>query len=89
MTLLLDMTEVKKAVWQRFNKNEVKTVFIFSPGYAALTESLQFVYTMVTKVSEGLFDVIIPAQNIAVDHNSYYKLRSELPDVLPDTSNVI
>ena len=44
---------------------------------------------MVTKIAEGLFDVIIPALNRFADHDNYYPLRSELPAVLADISNAI
>ena len=81
MTLLLAMAEVQAAVRQRFTRMAVKIVFVLSPGYAALPEPLQFLYTMVTKIAEGRIDVIIPAPNRSVDHDNYYPLRSEHPAV--------
>ena len=63
MPLLSAMAEVETAAKQRFTQNVVKVVFVLSPGYAALPESLQFVYTMVTTIAEGRFNVIIPAPN--------------------------
>ena len=81
MTLFSAMTEVETSVRHCFTKNVVKIVFVLSPGYAALPESLQFVYTMVTSIAEGRFDVIIPAPNSFVDHNTYYPLRPELSAV--------
>ena len=53
MTLLSSMAEVETAAKQRFTQNVVKVVFVLSPGYAALPEPLQFVYTMVTTIAEG------------------------------------
>ena len=50
MTLLSAMTEMEKAVRQGVTKNAVKIVFLLSPGYAALSKPLQFVYTMVTTI---------------------------------------
>ena len=78
MTLLSAMAEVETAVKQRFTQNVVKVVFVLSPGYAALPEPLQFVYTMVTTIAEGRLNVIIPAPNRVVDPNNYYPSRSEL-----------
>ena len=89
MTLLSAMAEVETAAKQRFNQNGVKVVFVLSPGYAALPKPLQFVYTMVTTISEGRFNVIIPAPNRVVDPNNYYPSRSELPAVWADISNAI
>ena len=51
MTLLSAMAEVELAAKLRFTQNVVKVVFVLSPGYAALPEPLQFVYTMVTTVT--------------------------------------
>ena len=76
MTLLSGMTEVETSVQQRFTKNAVKIVFVISPGYAALPEQLQFVYTMVTTLAEGRFGVVIPAPNGSVDCNTHYPLIS-------------
>ena len=87
MTLLSAMAEVETAAKQRFTQNVVEVVFVLSPGYAALPEPLQFVYTMVTTIAEGRFNVIIPAPNRMVDPNNYYPSRSELPAV--DISNDI
>ena len=89
MTLLSAMTEVEASVKQRFTQNVVKVVFVLSPGYAALPEPLQFVYTMVTTITEGQFSVIIPAPNRTVDPNNYYPSRSELPAIWADISNAI
>ena len=89
MTLLSAMAEVETAAKQRFTQNVVKVVFVLSPGYAALPEPLQFVYTMVTTIAEGRFNVIIPAPNRVVDPNIYYPSRSELPAVWADISNAI
>ena len=62
---------------------------MFSPGYATLPEPLQFVYTMITTLAEGQFNVIIPAPNRIVDPNNYYSLSYELPAVWADISNAI
>ena len=62
---------------------------MLSPGYAALPEPLQFVYTMVTTIAEGRFNVIIPAPNRVVDPDNYYPSRSELSAVWADISNSI
>ena len=87
MTLLSAMAEVEAAAKQRFTHNVVKVVFVLSPRYAALPEPLQFVYTMVTTIAEGRFNVIIPAPNRVVDPDNYYPSRSELPAVWADISN--
>ena len=89
MTLLTAMVGVETAAKQRFTQNVVKVVFVLSPGYAALPEPLQFVYTMVTTIAEGRFNVIIPAPNRIVDPNNYYPSRSELAAVWVDISNAI
>ena len=89
MTLLSAMAEVETAAKQRFTQNVVKVVFVLSPGYAALPELLQFVYTMVTMIAEGRFNVIIPAPNRVVDPDNYYPSRSELPAAWADISNAI
>ena len=87
--LLSAMAEVETAAKQRFTQNVVKVVFVLSPGYAALPEPLQFVYTMVTTIAEGRFNVIIPAPNRVVDPDNYYPSRSELPAAWADISNAI
>ena len=89
MTLLTAMGEVEATAKQRFTQNVVQVVFVLSPGYAALPKPLQFVYTMVTTIAEGRFNVIIPAPNRIVDPNNYYPSRSELPAVWADISNAI
>ena len=89
MAFLSAMTEVETSVQRHFTKKVVKIVFVLSPGYAALPEPLQFVYTMVTTLADGRFSVIIPAPNRIVDPNNYYPLRSELPAVYADISNAI
>ena len=89
MTLLSAMAEVGAAAKQGFTQNVVKVVFVLSPGYAALPEPLQFVYTMVTTIAEGRFNMIIPAPNRVVDPDNYYPSRSELPAVWADISNAI
>ena len=89
MTLLSAMAEVEAAARQRFTMNVVKVIFVLSPGYAALPEPLQFVYTMVTTIAEGIFNVIIPAPNRVVDPDNYYPSRSELLAVWADISNAI
>ena len=89
MTLLSAMTEVEASVQRHSTMNVVKIIFVLSPGYAALPEPLQFVYTMVTTLAEGQFSVIIPAPNRAVDPNNYYPPRSELPAIWSDISNAI
>ena len=71
MTLLTAMVEVEATAKQRFTQNVVKVVFVLSPGYAELPEPLLFVYTMVTTIAEGRFNIIIPAPNIMVDPNNY------------------
>ena len=89
MTLLSAMAEVETAAKQRFTQNVVKVVFVLSPGYAALPEPLQFVYTMVTTTAEGRFNVIILAPNRVLDPNNHYPSRSELPAVWADIYNAI
>ena len=89
MTLLSAMAEVETAAKQRFTQNVVKVVFVLSPGYAAWPKPLQFVYTMITTIAEGRFNVIIPAPNRVVDPDNYYPSRSELPAVWADISNAI
>ena len=89
MTLLSAMAEVEAAARQRFTMNVVKVIFVLSPGYAALPEPLQFVYTMVTTIAGGRFNVIIPAPNRVVDPDNYYPSRSELLAVWADISNAI
>ena len=42
MTLLSAMTEVKASVQRHITRNVVKIVFVLSPGYATLSEPLQF-----------------------------------------------
>ena len=51
ITLLSAMTEVETSVQQRFTENVVKIIFVLQP------EPLQFVYTMVTRLAEGQFNV--------------------------------
>ena len=89
MTLLSAMTEAERSVQQRFTKNVRNIIFVLSPGYAALREPLQFVYTMDTRLAEERFNVVIPALNRSVDPNNYYPLRSELSAVWVDISNAI
>ena len=89
MTLLSAMTEVEASVQRHFTKNVVKIIFVLSPGYATLSEPLQIVYTMVTTLAEGRFNVIIPAPNKMVDPNNYYLPRSEVPAIWADISNAI
>ena len=91
MTLLSAMTEVETSVQRHFTKNVVKIIFVLSPGYAALPEPLQIVYTMVTTISRGTIqrDHIRAEQNRIVDPKNYYLLRSELPAVWADISNAI
>ena len=42
MTLFSAMAEVQVAVRQRFTRNVEMIAFVLSPGYAALSEPLQF-----------------------------------------------
>ena len=74
---------------RHFTKSVVKTIFVLTPGYATLPEPLQFVYTMVSTLAAGRFNVIIPTQNRIVAPNNYYPLRSELPAVGADISDAI
>ena len=83
------MTDVQIAVRQCLTRNAVKIVFVLLPGYAALPQLIQFVYAMVTTIAEGRFDVIILTPNRAVDHDTYYPLRSDFPAVWADVSNAI
>ena len=89
MTLLSAMADAESSVQRRFTQNVVKVVFVLSPGYATLPEPLQFVYTMVKRIAEGRFSMIIPAPNRTVDPNNYYPSRSELPAIWADISNAI
>ena len=89
MTLLSAMIEVESSVQRHFARKVVKITFVLSPGYATLPQPSQIVYTMVTKLAEGQFNVIIPAPNRIIDPNNYYPLRSELAAVWADISNAI
>ena len=70
MTLPLAMADVESSVQRRFTQNVVKVIFVLSTGYSILPEHLQFVYTMVAKIAEGRFSVILPAPNRTVDPNN-------------------
>ena len=70
MTLLLAITEVESSVQRHFSRNVVKIISLLSLGYATLPEPLHFVYSMVTTLAEGQFNVIIPAPNSIVDPNN-------------------
>ena len=89
MTLLSAMTEVEASMQRHFTKNVVKVIFVLPPGYAALPDPQQFVYTMVTILAEGRYNVIIPAPNRMLDPSNYYPPRSELPAIWADLSNAI
>ena len=89
MTMLSAMNEVEASVQRHFTKNVVKVIFVLSPGYAALPEAIQFVYTMVTTLAEGRFSVVIPEPDRTIDPNNYYLPRSELPAIWADISNAI
>ena len=89
MTLLSAMTEVESTVQRHYTRNVVKIIFVLSLGYATLLEPLQLVYTTVTTLPEGRFNVIIPTPNRIVDPNNFYPLRLELPAVWADISNDI
>ena len=78
MTLLSAMTEAEKSIRQYFARQLVKVIFVLSPGYASLSEPLQFVCAMVVLLAEGRLDVVISAPNRQMDPNRYYPLRSEL-----------
>ena len=63
MNLLSAMLKAEKSVQRCFGRQLIKVIFALSPGYASLPEPLQFVYAMVTLLSDGQFDVVIPAPN--------------------------
>ena len=71
MTLLLAMFEAEKSIQRCFARQLVEVVFILSPGYASLTEPLQFVYAMIALLAEGRFDVVIQELNRQVNHKLY------------------
>ena len=50
---IMTLLSAESSIQRHFTKNVVKVIFVLSPGYATLPESLQFVYTMVTKAAEG------------------------------------
>ena len=77
MTLLSAMLEAEKSIRQCFARQLVKVIFAQSPGYASLSEPLQFVYALDVLLAERQFDVMIPAPNRQVDPNLYYPFRSE------------
>ena len=78
MTLFSAMLEAEKSTRQCFPRQLVKVVFVLSPGYASLPEPLQVVYAMVVLLTEGRFDVMIPAPNRQKDPNLHYPFLSEL-----------
>ena len=83
------MTEVESIVQRQYTRNVVKIIFVLSLGYATLPEPLQLLYTMVTTLAEGRFNVIIPTPNKIVDPNNFYPLRLELPAAWAEISNNI
>ena len=91
MTLisLSAMTDAEKSIRRCFARQLVKVIFVLSPGYASLPETLQFVYAMVVLLAEGRLDVAISAPNREVDPNHYYPIQSELPAIWSDISNAI
>ena len=50
---------------------------------------LIFVYTSIALLSDGKYDVIIPAPNCEVEARNLRPLRSELPTVRSDISNAM
>ena len=64
-------------------------MFVSSPGYAHLPDRLKFVYFLIALLSEGKYDVIIPAPNREVEAMNLRLLRSELPAVWSDMSNAM
>ena len=57
-----------------FPKITPKAVFALTPGYAHLSDGLNFVYVMVALLSEGKYDVIKSVPNLR-------PVRAELPAV--------
>ena len=64
-------------------------MFVLSPGNAHLPDELKFVYAMIALLSEGKYDVIIPAPNRELEAKSLRPFRSELRAVWSDISNAM
>ena len=74
MTFLSAMLEAEKSIRQVFPRQLLKVVFVLCPVYASLPEPS----AMAVLLTEGRFDVMIPAPNRQVDPNLYYPFLSEL-----------
>ena len=88
--ILESMGEVVDATKEgSFNKVTLRVVFALSPGYAHLPDGLKFVYAIVALLSEGKYDVIIPAPNCMIEMENLRPLKAELPAVWSDISNAM
>ena len=79
----------RKRIYGSFQKITPKPVFVLSPGYAHFPGGVKFVYAMITFLSEGKYEMIIPAPNCEVEARKLITLRSELPAVWSDISNAM
>ena len=88
--ILESMGEVRDATKEgSFTNVTTRVVFALSPGYACLPDGLEFVYAIMTLLSEGKYDVIISAPNRMIEMENLRPLRSELPAVGSDISNAM
>ena len=72
-----------------FQKKFPKPVFVISPGYAHLPDGLKFAYAINTLLSEGLYDMIVPAPNRKVETSNLRPLQSKLQAFLSDILNAM
>ena len=88
--ILESMGEVVDATKEgSFTKVTPRVVFALSAGYAHLPDGLEFVYAIVTLLSERKYDVIISAPNRLIEMENLRPLRAELPAVWSDISNAM
>ena len=88
--ILESMGEVVDAMKEgSFTKVTPRVVFALSPGYACLPGGLKFVYSIVTLLSEGKYDVNISAPNRMIEMENLRPLRAELHAVWWDISKAM
>ena len=88
--ILESMVEVVDTLKEgSITKMTPRAVFALSPGYARLPDGLNFVYVIVALLSEGKYDVIIPAPNREIEMENLRPLRVELPAVWSDISTAM
>ena len=88
--ILESMGEVVDAMKEgSFTKITPRVVFALSPGYAHLTDGLNFVYAIVALLSEGNNVVVLSAPNRMIEMENLRPLRAELPAVWSDISNAM